>query len=223
MKQFLLVTVAGLALLLGSAFSDQRAGATSDELDYFHGCVNQEMPAALRRSVVMFGGDNLLHRDHADIVNSVFSICKQRAIDSSHRLDEQTYVYNAVEALFKQIEPFANLQQQLTQQWKDHPQQALEDQAVRVYSICLEGSARGRSRTSNDPPEVIEQASFAACAKNKQIILDTYRAHTNSFSPEAMTALEQDFQRKLPQIIIKTREARDAQPAPASTASGDRK
>jgi hypothetical protein len=100
MKQFFLVTVTGLALLLGSAFSDQRAGATSDELDYFHGCVNQEVPAALRRSVVMFGGDNLLHRDHTDIVNGVFSICKQRAIDSSHRLDEQTYVYNAVEALF---------------------------------------------------------------------------------------------------------------------------
>jgi hypothetical protein len=216
----LLVTAIGLAFLLGSAFPAQRAGA-SDELDYFHGCVNQEVPAAMRRSVVTAGGDDLLHRDHTDIVNSVFSICRQRAIDSSHRPDEQAYVSNAVEALFKQIEPFADLQQKLTQQWKDHPEQALEDQAVRAYSICLEGSARGRSRTSNDLPEAIEQASFAACAENKRMVLDTYRAHTRSFSPEAMTALEQEFRRRLPQIIVKTREARDAQPVPAP--AGDRK
>jgi hypothetical protein len=223
MKRSFLVTVAGLALLTGSALSEQPADAASDELDYFHGCVNQEIPAALHRSVVTSGGDDLLHRDHTDIVNSVFSVCKQRATDSSHRLDDQSYVYNAVEALFKQIEPFADLQQRLTQQWKDHPAQALEDQAMRAYSICLEGSARGRSRTSNDPPEAIAQASFAACAKNKQMILDTYRDHSNSFSPEAMTALEQAFQNKLPQIIIKTREARDVPPAPAPAASGDRK
>jgi hypothetical protein len=89
--------------------------------------------------------------------------------------------------------------------WLD-PEKALEDQAVRIYSICLEGSARARSRTSNDPPEVIERASFAACAKNRQLVFDTFHSHTSSFSPEAMTALEQEFQRKLPQIIVKTRD-----------------
>ena len=89
----------------------------------------------------------------------------------------------------------------------------IEDQALRAYSLCLEGSARGRSHNSNDPPEVIEQSSFEACAKNRQIVFDTYRGHTNSFSPENVTAMEQDFQRKLPQIIIKTRELRSA-PAP---------
>jgi hypothetical protein len=206
MKQFLLVTIAGLALHLSSALFDQPAEAASDELDYFHECVNQELPAALRRSVVTFGGDDLLHRDHADIVNSVFSICKQRAIDSSHRFDEQTYVYNAVGARFRQLEKFGDLQQQLEQQWKDDPEKALEDQAVWAYSFCLEGSARGRSRTSNDTPEVIEQASFAACAKNRQLVFDTFRSRTNSFSSEAMTALEQEFRRKLPQIIVKTRD-----------------
>jgi hypothetical protein len=94
----------------------------------------------------------------------------------------------------------------------------IEDQAVRAYSLCLEGSARGRSRNSNDLPEVIEQASFASCAKNRQIVFDTYRGHTNSFSPETMTAMEQEFQRRLPQIIIKTRELRDARPTPAPIA-----
>jgi hypothetical protein len=85
-----------------------------------------------------------------------------------------------------------------------------EDQASRAYWLCLEGSARGRSRNSNDPPEVIEQSSFKACAENRQIVIDAYRGHTNAFSPENMTAMEQDFQRKLPQIIIKTRELRAA-------------
>jgi len=39
-------------------------------------------------------------------------------------------------------------------QWKTDPEKALEDQAVRAYSICLQGTARGLSRTSNDPSEV---------------------------------------------------------------------
>jgi hypothetical protein len=93
----------------------------------------------------------------------------------------------------------------------------IEDQSVRAYSLCLEGSARDRSRNSNDLVEVIEQASFASCAKNRQIVFDTYRGHANSFSPETMTAMEQEFQRRLPQIITKTHELRDARPTPAPT------
>jgi hypothetical protein len=53
---------------------------------------------------------------------------------------------------------------------------------------------------------VIEKASFAASEKNRQLVFDTFRSRTNSFSPEAMMALEQEFQRKLPQIIVKTRD-----------------
>lgn len=88
---------------------------------------------------------------------------------------------------------------------KDHSDQTTERQAVFMYSVCLEGNARGRSRTSNDPPEAIEQSSFANCAKGRQQVFDTFRSHANSFSPEAMAALEQEFRRKLPQIIVKTR------------------
>ena len=91
----------------------------------------------------------------------------------------------------------------------------IEDQSIRAYSLCLEGSARDRSRNSDDLPGAIEQASFASCAKNRQIVFDTYRGHT--FSPETMAAIEQEFQRKLPLIIIKTRELRDAPPTPAPT------
>ena len=203
MKHLLLVTIAGLASLL--TLAHQQANAASDELDYFHGCVNQEIPVALRRSVITYGAD-FLNRDHTDIDNSVFAICKQRSIDSSHRIDEPPYVHDTIEAQFKQMQKIAEMTKQLQQQWKDDPEKALEDQAVRIYSICLEGSARARSRTSNDPPEVIERASFAACAKNRQLVFDTFHSHTNSFSPEAMTALEQEFQRKLPQIIVKTRD-----------------
>lgn len=201
MKPLLLSTIAGLALLVASALCGQEAGAASDELDYFHGCVTHEIPAALRRFVAVDGYDSLL-RAQADIVNSVFSICRQRTIDTSHRVDEQTYVSNAVEALFKPIPKFVELEQQQ----KTDPEKALEDQAVTAYSICLQGTARGLSRTSNDPSEVIEQASFAGCTKNRQIVFDTFHSHNKSFSPEAMTAFEQEFQRKLPQIVMKTRD-----------------
>jgi hypothetical protein len=204
MKQSLFVTIASLALLTTSLY-DRQANAASDELDYFHGCVSQEIPAALQRSAMTYGTD-FLRRDHADIDHSVFAICKQRSIDDSQRIDEPSYVHNTVEAVFKQMQKIAELQKQLQQQWRDDPEKALEDQAVRAYSMCLEGSARAHSRTSNDPPEVIEQASLDACAKNRQIVFDTFRSRTNSFGPEAMAALEKEFQRKLPQIIIKTRD-----------------
>jgi len=91
-------------------------------------------------------------------------------------------------------------------QWKTDPEKALEDQSVRAYSICLEGTARGLSRTSSDASEIIQQASFARCAKNRQIVFDTFHSHNRSFSSEAMTALEQEFQRKLPQLVLKTRD-----------------
>ena len=201
MSRFHSLTIVGLVLLVTSALCRPGVGAASDELDYFHVCVTQEIPAALRRFVAVDGYDSL-RRAQADIVDSVFSICRQRAIDSSHQVDEQTYVSKAVGALFEQIPKFVELEQQ----WKTDPEKALEDQAMRAYSICLQGAARALSRTSNDPSEVIEQASFARCAKNRQIVFDTFHSHTKSFSPEAMKALEQEFQRKLPQIVMKTRD-----------------
>jgi hypothetical protein len=107
---------------------------------------------------------------------------------------------------------------------KDEPETArlkaeklIEDQAVRAYSFCLERSARNLSYNTNDPPEVIEPTALALCAKNRQMVPDAYRGHTNSFSSEMMSAREEMFQRKLPQIVIKTRELRDAQPASAAT------
>jgi hypothetical protein len=205
MKQILLIavaglTVAGLALLLSSELSQRRAAA-SGQLDYFHTCVKQEIAPAMCRSVVTFGDD--LHRVQADVVDSVFSICKQRAIDSSHRPDEPTYVSGAVAAVFEQGQ---RITVETERKMKDHPDKFMEDQAVFAYSFCLEGNARGRSRTSNDPADVIEQSSFARCAENRQIVFDTYRGYAHSFSPEAMTALEQEFRRKLPGIIVKTRE-----------------
>jgi hypothetical protein len=67
MKHLLLVAISSLASLL--TLAHQQANAASDELDYFHGCVNQEIPAALRRSVITYGAD-FLNRDHTDIDNS---------------------------------------------------------------------------------------------------------------------------------------------------------
>jgi hypothetical protein len=110
------------------------------------------------------------------------------------------------------------------EQTKDEPEIAklkaeklIEDQAARAYSLCLEGRARNLSYKTNDPPEAIGRAAFALCATNRQMIPDAYRGHTNSFNSEMMSALEEVFQRKLPQIVIKTRELRDAQPTPAPT------
>jgi hypothetical protein len=196
--------VVGLALSTALALFDRQAAAASDELEYFHGCVSREIPAALRHFVTVEGYDSLI-RAKADIVNSVFSVCRQRAMDSSYSVDEQSYVENAVETLFKQIPRIVELQQQVEQQWKSDPAKALEDQTVGSYSLCLQGTARRLSRASDDPPDAIEQGALAGCAKTRQIVFDTFSSHNKSYSTEAMTALEQEFHRKLPELVSKTR------------------
>jgi hypothetical protein len=199
---------AGLILVMGLAFFDRQAAAAADELEYFHECVKQELPATLRRFVIANGPERLNRAEdsaRADIVNSLFSICRQRALDSSHRVDERSYVDDTVGSFFKQIPGIVELQRQTEQLWKSNPDKAIEDQAVRAYSLCLEGTARRLARTSDDPTDTIEQGSLAACDKSRQIIFDTYSSHSKSYDPEAMKALEQEFHSKLPEVVTRTR------------------
>jgi hypothetical protein len=199
---------AGLALIMDVALFDRQAAAAPDELEYFHECVKQELPATLRRFVIANGSESLTRAEagaKADIVNSLFSVCRQRAIDGSHRVDEQSYVNDTVETFFKQIPRIVELQRQTEQLWKSDPAKAIEDQAVRAYSLCLEGTARRLSRTSDDPTDTIEQGLLAACEKSRQIIFDTFSSHSKSYDPEAMKAFEQEFHHKLPEVVTRTR------------------
>jgi hypothetical protein len=99
----------------------------------------------------------------------------------------------------------------------------MEDQARRAYFVYLDNHARALSLNSNEPAEVIAQATFASCASERQGVFDAYRGHTNSFYPETMIAMEQVFQRQLLLVVIEARASRDAQPAPAPTAPGPTK
>jgi len=152
-------TAPGIILFAGLLLFDQQAAAAPDELDYFHGCVKQELPAALRRFVITKGADGLNRAEDSAktaIVDDLFSVCRQRAVDSSHRVDDRSYVDDTVGSFFKQIPGIVELQHRIEQQWKSDPDKALEDQAVRMYPICLEGTARKLARTSNDPADAIE-------------------------------------------------------------------
>lgn len=200
---------AGLILVMGLTFFERQAAATPDELEYFHECVKQELPATLRRFVVANGPEGLNRAEDSaksDIVNSLFSICRQRAVDSSHRVDERSYVDDVVGSFFKQVPRIVELQRQTEQLWKSDPDKAIEDQAVRAYSLCIEGTARRLARTSDDRTDTIEQGSLAACEKNRQIVFDTYSNHSKSYDPEAMKALEQEFHRKLADVVTRTRD-----------------
>jgi hypothetical protein len=198
----------GLILVLGLWSFDRQAAAASDELEYFHECVKQELPTTLRLFVIKNGPDGLTRAEDSakfDIVNSLFSVCRQRAVDSSHRVDDRSYVDDSVGSFFKQIPRFVELQRQTEQLWKSDPDKAIEDQAVRTYPLCLEGTARRLARTSDDPADTIEHGALAACEKSRQTIFDTYSSHGKSYDPEAMKALEQEFHRKLPDVVTRTR------------------
>lgn len=202
-------TAPGIILFAGLLLFDRQAAAAPDELDYFHGCVKQELPAALRRFVITKGADGLNRAEDSAktaIVDDLFSVCRQRAVDSSHRVDDRSYVDNTVGSFFKQIPGIVELQHRIEQQWKSDPDKALEDQAVRMYPICLEGTARKLARTSNDPADAIEHGALAACEKSRQTVFDIHARHGKSYDPEAMKALEQEFHRKLPDVVTRTRD-----------------
>lgn len=200
--------VAGFALITGLALPYDKAAAASDGLEFFHQCVGQEIPASLRRFVIANGSTSLSPDDanaKAEIVNNVFSVCRQRALDGSHRIDEKSYVKDTVDAIFKQFPAIMELQRHLEEQWKSDPGKAIEEQTVRVYSFCLEGTARRLSRTSDDPVDTIEQGSLAACEKSRRAVFDIHSSRNEPYSSEAMNALEQQFHRNLPEIVTKTR------------------
>lgn len=199
---------AGLIIVVGLAFLDREAAAASDELGYFHECVQQELPTTLRLFVIKNGPDGLTRAEDsakADIVNSIFSVCRQRALDNSQRVDDRSYVDDTVGTFFKQIPRIVELQRQTEQLWKSNPDRAIEDQAVRTYPLCLEGTARRLARTSNDPADTIEHGALAECEKSRQTIFDLYSSHGKSYEPGAMKALEEEFHRKLPDIVTRTR------------------
>ncbi|MGJ4918531.1 hypothetical protein [Bradyrhizobium sp. SZCCHNR3003] len=199
-----------LAMALG--LLDPRPVGAADELQYFHDCVKQEMPSALRRFVIANGpanGPDRLKRagDSArtDIVNDLFSVCRQRALDGAHRVDERSYVDDAVGSFFKEIPWIVDLQHRAEQLLKIDPDKAFEEQAVRAYSFCLEGAARQLARTSDDSIDAIEQEALAGCSKNRRIVVDTYSSHGKSYAPEAMTAAEQEFHGKVSAVVTTTR------------------
>jgi hypothetical protein len=200
---------AGLILVMGLCFFARQAAAASDELEYFHECVKQELPTTLRLFVIKNGPDGLNRAEDsakAEIANNLFSVCRQRAVASSHRVDERSYVDDTVGSFFKQIPRIVELQRQTEQLWKANPDKAIEDQAVRTYPLCLEGTARRLARTSNDPTDTIEHGALAACEKSRQTIFDTYSRHGKSYDRDAMKALEQEFHRKLPDVVTRTRD-----------------
>jgi hypothetical protein len=213
MKHLLLATVAVIALLMCQA-----AQAASDQ-DYFHACVKQEGNAALRRKVQK-SGDDALYGYQNDVANEVFAICKQRAIDSSERIDYPAYVYGVVEALAKAA-LYEKAKKELEAERKRDElnaprlkaEKAVEDQAASIYFACLDNHARVLAVKSNEPAEVIAQASFASCRTERQGVFDAYRGHTNSFYPETMAAAEPVFQRQLLLAVIEARASRDAQPS----------
>ncbi len=195
-------------LVMGLGLLHPHRATAADELQYFHDCVKHELPAALRRFVIANGPDRLNRAEDSartDIVNDLFSACRQSALDSAHRADERSYVDEAVGSFFKEIPWIVELQHRTEQLLKTDPDKAFEEQAVRAYSFCLEGTARRLAQTSEDPIDTIEQGALVGCSRNRQVVFDTYSSHGKSFAPVEMKALEKESHDKVSAIVTKIR------------------
>lgn len=212
--------IAGICATPIASGAEMRAGAAT-KLDFFHACVDREAKAAVRRAFEK-NGEVALYGYHNDLNAEVFSICKQRAIATSNRFDDPSYVSVTVDAQAK-----AAAVEKMRKEYEEERRQdalnaprlkaekAEEDDVGSTYYVCLDRHARLLSVNSNEPAEVIAQASFASCAEEKQAVFDIYQRHKKPFSLETMEAMDAVFKQHLLLEIIKARALRAAPPAPS--------
>ncbi len=119
-----------------------------------------------------------------------FQFARQRAIATSNRFDDPSYVSVTVDAQAK-----AAAVEKMRKEYEEERRQdalnaprlkaekAEEDDVGSTYYVCLDRHARLLSVNSNEPAEVIAQASFASCAEESRRFLTSI---SDTKSPSAL-------------------------------------
>jgi hypothetical protein len=191
----------------------------------FHSCVDREVKAAVNRTNEK--NDLAIYGYHTEIENDIISICdpqlRRETVQDNLISSNPVYSYlnTAIEA---QTQALVNekIQKEVEEKRKqadlDAPrikaEKAEETDAGAAYLVCLERHAKTLSLNSNEPAEIIVQASFPSCLSERQTVFDVYHRHNNYFSEGAMNVAEDGFRRTLLLEVIKARTRPSAQPAP---------
>jgi len=222
----LLIPEATLVLSIGLAACQQTpppepiATTPISDNTSFHSCVDREAKAALERAITR-DGDNVLYGYTVGINNDIISVCKGKPSNESLYSRDVDYLY--VDGVVEPLQTAAlhakadkEVGEERKKEELDAPrikaEKAEEDEAGTTYAACLLRHAKILSLNSNEPAEVIVQASFPSCSAERQAVFDVYQRHNSYFSQGVMNAMEGVFRQNLLLEVIKGRAQRVAPP-----------
>jgi hypothetical protein len=188
----------------------------------FRNCVDREANIVFQ-SAIKNNDENaiLLYGYPIDIENEIISTCNPRL--SPEGLQDNIYTTNPY---YSYINTAAEAQAEAARHEKaendisaqrkqaelDAPRLKAEKEEERtagdIYYLCLVRHTQILSLISNEPAEVIVQASFPSCSGERQAVFDVYRRHNNTLYPEAMDIAERKFRQRLLLEVIKARAQR---------------
>jgi hypothetical protein len=228
----ILISVVTSVLSMGSAACQQAfpgwpaAAIPIVDNTSFHSCVDREAKAAFERAIKN-EPDLALYGYHTDINNEVIAACSRQLSretlnDSIYTTDPAySYVNAAVEAQQRAARSEIVKKDMEEEQRKaalDTPrlkaEKAEEDEAGNTYYACLVRHAKILSLSSNEPAEVIVQASFPSCLAERQAAFDVLKRHKPYLDLETMDAMDGVFKQSLLLEIIKARAQPAAPPGP---------
>lgn len=205
-------------------FPGTQAAATSDSNPKnFRACVDHEAKAAIARAYKI-GGVNALYGYTVDINNEVIAVCnpqlRSETLQDLIFTNDPDYLYvnTAVDNQVKR----AFLDQARRDAETERRRAALEEPRLRAekaeeteigaaYYKCLVSHAKILSVNTNEPAEIVVQATFASCPEERQAVFDVYQRHHSFWTSESMKSFDAEFKPHLLLEVIKAR-ARPARP-----------
>jgi hypothetical protein len=205
--------------------------APSHQVDFtaFRNCVDREAKLAVQRAIDKATDADAraltLYGYHTEINNQVIFVCDpglkpMTLTDSIYtRNAEYLYVISSVDA--QQESETSKIAKQKSEEEKhktemDAPrlrfEKSEEDRASKNYYMCLARNAKTLALNSNEPAEIIVQASFPSCANERQILLDLLKLHKGYADLELVNSMEAVFR---PNLLLEVIKARTQPPAPS--------
>ncbi len=183
--------------LIGGAGQAQQAADQKE--DAFHRCTSDMALWVLRRK------DGEV--DKEPIVDEILSSCiLQAPIDALTGPQREAWMAWAKREVATQIEKAAP---------RAKAERADEDQAGADYFLCFERHAKILALGSDEPADIVAQASLSACPAERRAIFEVHRRYNDDWNEGTMKAMENVLVQRLLLEIVEIRAQRNVTPVPA--------
>ena len=187
-------------------------------------CAAREAKSSLRRVTREQGEYAALYGYHTDVVKWVVIVCVRSGEATADEVKQISGVVEKTAGAMAAARTEKELREHRRKELAEAPRLRAEkekrDQIMVAYYTCLLASVRVLALNSTETADIIAQATFAACLKERISVFDVYRQQTEYFSEGVMKAAEEVFYKQLLLEAIGTRAARAIPKEPPSAPAG---